>query len=409
VNVGFPVAEADASAVTASAQLGSKHASLMSRAEAVAATAARHADDVDSKGRLPDEALATMRAQRLLGAMVPIQCGGDGESLAEVAEVCGLLASQCANSAMIYAMHQIQVASIADFCLDSSWHHSFLARIATEQLLLASATTEAEVGGNVRNSICAVVSQGDAFTLEKLGTVISYGLSSDAILVTARRHSDAVSSDQIIAVILREQYDLSPTSTWDTLGMRGTCSDGFSLSCKANLSQILPAPYSDVSAQSMLPTSHILWSSVWYGIASGAIMRAQSFLRAEARRAPNSSPPGALRLTQASSKLQLVRSNVIAALSMFEAAKKSRSDLSTMRFAIAMNHLKMSSSQAAVDIVIDALMVCGIRGYRNDTPYSLGRYLRDVISAPLMINNDRIQALTANMLLVQHEDGRLSR
>jgi acyl-CoA dehydrogenase len=139
------------------------------------------------------------------------------------------------------------------------------------------------------------------------------------------------------------------------------------------------------------------------------MMRAQSFLRGEARREPNVSPPGAMRLAQASSKLQLVRANIVAALSMFETAKQNKPDLSTMRFAIAMNHLKTSSSQTAVDVVLEALLVCGIRGYRNDTPYSLGRFLRDALSAPLMINNDRIQGNTANMLLVQHEDGRLFR
>jgi acyl-CoA dehydrogenase len=33
-----------------------------------------------------------------------------------------------------------------------------------------------------------------------------------------------------------------------------------------------------------------------------------------------------------------------------------------------------------------------LSGYRNDSEFSIGRHLRDVLSAPLMINNDRILA-----------------
>ena len=39
-----------------------------------------------------------------------------------------------------------------------------------------------------------------------------------------------------------------------------------------------------------------------------------------------------------------------------------------------------------------AMRACGLSGYRNDGDYSIGRHLRDVLSAPIMINNDRILA-----------------
>ena len=51
--------------------------------------------------------------------------------------------------------------------------------------------------------------------------------------------------------------------------------------------------------------------------------------------------------------------------------------------------------------------VVGIAGYKNGTPFSLGRQLRDVLSAPLMISNDRILSNTANLLLVQKGSGKL--
>ena len=47
-----------------------------------------------------------------------------------------------------------------------------------------------------------------------------------------------------------------------------------------------------------------------------------------------------------------------------------------------------------------ALRACGLSGYRNDSEYSIGRHLRDVLSAPVMINNDRILANLAMPVLM---------
>ena len=41
---------------------------------------------------------------------------------------------------------------------------------------------------------------------------------------------------------------------------------------------------------------------------------------------------------------------------------------------------------------MSALRACGLSGYRNDGEFSIGRHLRDVLSSPIMINNDRILA-----------------
>jgi acyl-CoA dehydrogenase len=39
---------------------------------------------------------------------------------------------------------------------------------------------------------------------------------------------------------------------------------------------------------------------------------------------------------------------------------------------------------------MSAMRACGLSGYRNDGDVSVGRHLRDALSAPIMINNDRI-------------------
>jgi acyl-CoA dehydrogenase len=42
--------------------------------------------------------------------------------------------------------------------------------------------------------------------------------------------------------------------------------------------------------------------------------------------------------------------------------------------------------------VMSAMQACGLAGYRNDGEFSIGRHLRDVLSSPVMISNDRILA-----------------
>jgi acyl-CoA dehydrogenase len=75
---------------------------------------------------------------------------------------------------------------------------------------------------------------------------------------------------------------------------------------------------------------------------------------------------------------------------------------------VVMNNLKLSVSIGVVEVVQQALMTCGIAGYRNDSAYSVGRHLRDALSAALMVSNDRIAAGMGKLLLVQRIDADLS-
>ena len=61
---------------------------------------------------------------------------------------------------------------------------------------------------------------------------------------------------------------------------------------------------------------------------------------------------------------------------------------------------KVQASELAVTVVLGALRACGLSGYRNDSEFSIGRLLRDVLSAPLMISNDRILSSLATTSLM---------
>lgn len=382
--------------------------SLAERASRVAAVAKAHADFVDKNGCFPQAAIDAMKAERLMSIQIPVELGGEGATTAQITELCSIISQACASSSMIFSMHHIKLSSLVEHGMETEWHRDFMRRIVAEQLLLGSATTEGGIGGNLRNSLCAIEVEDGICRLTKEATVISYGLQSDAILITSRAHKDAATTDQVMTVFLKDQYTLEKTHDWDTLGMRGTCSEGFLFKGEAPAEQIFPQGFAEIAAQSMLANSHLLWSGVWYGIAVDAVNRAHAFVRAAARQKPGTVPPGALRLAEVSSQLQLVKSNIVSGLKAYEEAKKDEEKLSSVGFAIEMNNVKIASSEMILTIINHAMLICGILGYKNGTPYSLGRHLRDAHSAQLMISNDRILANSSNMLLIHKQNTSLS-
>ncbi len=359
---------------------------------------ALHADNVDQQARFPSESVAALRDSGLLGALVPIELGGMGASVSEVTAACTELAQHCASTAMIFAMHHIQVACLVRHSNNNEYFNQLLSRIAQEGRLVASATSEAGTGGDIGQSICAVHRDGQRFTLSKEASVISYGSESDDILLTARRHPDSPPTDQVLVHVPTDSANLVETGQWDTLGMRGTRSLGFLLDTEGDVSQIMEATGSEVLAHTMVPVTHLTWAGVWLGIAENATTKARSYVRAQARKDPEVTPPSATELAQLYMQLETCRAAVDSASERFAQHEADGAGATDALQTVQMNNLKLMLSTHVVSIVQSALAVCGISGYRNDSPYSLGRQIRDSLSAPIMIHNDRIVAHNASLL-----------
>jgi acyl-CoA dehydrogenase len=128
------------------------------------------------------------------------------------------------------------------------------------------------------------------------------------------------------------------------------------------------------------------------GIAASATARAQAFMRNAARHSNGQSPPGAPHFTSAIASLRTLRGVLSSALRAYEQGMNDEKTLLSLEFQSMITLTKVEASELAVSTVTSAMRACGLAGYRNDGEYSVGRHLRDVLSAPLMINNDRILA-----------------
>lgn len=364
-----------------------------------------HADEVDRNGRFPHEAIDALREARAMSAFVPTELGGGGISLNSIAQACHDLGRRCSATAMVFAMHQIQVGTIVRHLDGEAWFEEYLQQLCSEQRLIASATSEIGTGGDMGRSIAAVTPAGDGrFTLEKQAPTVSYGAHSDDILTTVRRSPESEQSDQVMVLHHTADTELEVAGTWDTIGMRGTCSPGFVLRAEFDGGQILGAPFSTMMAESIVPLSHILWSHVWLGIATEAFERGRAFVRAAARRAPSQPIPAAHALSRVMGELTLLRSEVNGALEDFNRQSNAgREQLSTMASILRFNNLKLGASEQAPRICQAVLEVVGIMAYKNDSPYGVGRHLRDTLSARLMVANERINAIDAGLLLIAKE------
>jgi acyl-CoA dehydrogenase len=290
---------------------------------------------------------------------------------------------------MIWAMHQIQLV-----CLETSAQRQpclarYLDRAAREQLLIASITSEHGVGGNLRVSKAAVQRTGETAEIVKQAPTVSYAEAADSFLVTARRDPAAAPGDQVLVLVEAGQAKLKPTGVWDTMGMRGTVSGPHTLAARVPVGQILDEPFGQIASRRMVPVSHLLWSAVWSGIAQDAVQRAVRFARVRLR---NSTAPPSPQLAWMHARGQMVQDSIRRFAADYAAEPGDRA------VGVRANALKMQVSVDTVRMAEQALEVCGMAGYSEVGEFSVGRHLRDLYSARLMISNDRLIAVNAEMV-----------
>jgi acyl-CoA dehydrogenase len=364
--------------------------------------AEKWADEVDADARFPAETVAELRTSGLLGALVPATRGGPGASMPEVAEAVVALSGYCASSGLILAMHQIQVACLLRHGSDAALEE-LMPGVVSGDLLLANANSEAGLGGERRSSICALEPTGSGWRIEKSASTVSYGEYADGILATARRRPDSQANDQVMVVCLPPDLDTTITGDWDTMGLRGTCSRPCLLVAEVPDSMVL-YDYGTVFARTSLPVSAILLSAVWAGLAEAAMRRAHQSVRTQGRALRRTSgggtPPAALRLAEAGVLLHQLREVLAGGAAAYERCKDTP-EVETLQFSSRMDNLKLSSTTLVVAVVQQAMAICGLTGYRNNSSVSMARIMRDAAAAPLMVNNDRALHAMAQSLLVR--------
>lgn len=372
--------------------------SVIDSAEEIGASvAAPVADEVDRDSRFPRECVDALRDRGLLSALVPVELGGGGATMTEIAHAVRSLAHHCTASALVYAMHNLEISNLRRHGSTDALRE-LQRTVCEEQLLFANANSEVGIGGDVGRSRCAIEQIGDRSTLVKEALAISYGAHADVIVATARRTPDSDPGDQVLSIM--REYTLEPISEWDAIGLRGTCSQGFRLTADIDPEMIYPVPFSVIGASSGIHGQLLFLSAAWVGLAEAAAAKAHAYVRAAGRREIGTVPKSALRLAELSARLDLLRGGLETVAARIERAEGTEA-FTALPMLASLRNLKINSSRGCVDIVRESLEICGIAGYKRDTPFCLDRQLRDAHGSLVMVANDRYLHVNAETLVAR--------
>lgn len=360
-----------------------------------------NSNDVDRNARFPHEAVAALKESGLLSALLPVTHGGDDATMGEISGAIRALAFHCASSALVLAMHSLETFSLKRHGLTPGLQ-ALAKEVAAENLLIANANSEVGIGGDISRSICALQNETNPMTIEKQALAVSYGEYADLVVTIARRSPEASESDQIMFFCRPPQLQMEPTSVWDSIGLRGTCSRGFRITAEVSPDLIYPMPLATMINDGGGQSRQLLLNSVWVGLAEAAAARAHAFVREAGRRSIGTTPATALRLAELAVELQEGRSLLVSTAQRFYELDK-MGDVQNAGFLMAMRSLKVSTSTLAVRTATEALSICGIAGYRRDSPFSLDRILRDSHGGVIMGSNERNLQDNAQMLLARKQ------
>lgn len=379
---------------------------LLERITHASEVARRHAGEVDACERAPHEAIAALRAARLLGAgPTEDTCRWEGRQLLTAASALG---AACSSTGLIWAMHQGQMQTLAEHAQDTPGLREFVEAAWDEQPLVASVTSERGAADPRQgNACCESTAQEGRVRISKPASAASYLRVADAALLSARRSESAPPSDQVLVLARKADMRITFPGAWKALGMRGTMSEPADVECVIARTHIFAEPFSRLSSVTMNPATHLTWGGCWLGIARETVKKARQFLRAKVR------SDGDELTTLKSVRLGELRRTLLAAettlhsfADSYDRRKPRQADgFATADLPLASNYLRLTVSELTVQVVLGALELIGIDAYRGEavSALSIERQVRDILSSVVMIGGDRLRLADAYLALYAAE------
>lgn len=189
--------------------------------EPVLEVAARHAGDVDERGRYPQEAVDALRGSGLLGLTLPEDVGGMGAGPEVFSRVTGRLAGACGSTAMIYLMH---VAAAMPLAASPPSGLDVLKGMAGGELLGSLAFSEK----GSRSHFWAPVSQAsvtpDGLRLSADKSWVTSAGQADIYVVSTRSVDAATPTTADLYAVTSEHGGYEVSAPWLGMGLRGNSS-----------------------------------------------------------------------------------------------------------------------------------------------------------------------------------------
>ncbi len=178
------------------------------------------AAEYDKTGEFPVENYTRMREEGYLRAIVPVDLGGLGAGLAEMARAQQALARGCASTALAVNMHQFQIGTSVDAYRNGGPTEPFLRRVANAGIVVGSNGAEAIVAGEWQTATTAERRNG-SYIINGRKFFCSQAPGMDVLRFLAR---DTETGETLLVGVPANTTGLKVVETWDTSGMRATAS-----------------------------------------------------------------------------------------------------------------------------------------------------------------------------------------
>ncbi|MGH2681695.1 MAG: acyl-CoA dehydrogenase family protein [Actinomycetota bacterium] len=361
------------------------------RAERVAEGSASRAARYDAAAEFPAEDLEDIRAEGLLGLMVPAELGGMGAGFEEYVRVAVVLAKGSGSTALIFNMHASVtggLASIPDEIARSlGAADSFFAardrvlRAAADGSVYGVAISEPEVGSRLSALRSTYQPEGDGFRIRGRKSAVSGAGQLDAYLVAARRPGRE-EEPAVSYFLVPRGPGLSVVRTWDPLGMRATASNALTIDSHVPADALLGGVEGLV-----LPLAHAMpqwlvasYAAVYVGLALAAVDEAVGYLR---DRTVAGERGGLARLASVRARVGRAEADALAARLTLEHAARlvelQPGDPRTNRWVY---RAKLLAGDAAMRAAASLSEACGLGALQRGSP--LERIFRDARSGSIM-------------------------
>lgn len=272
-------------------RLNARQQDLVELAGRLADTFATRAAEHDRESTFPFENYADMRAAGYLGLTIPEELGGRGADLREMLLAQERLAMGCGSTALAVTMHVSplgQVGALWRLNQDERLGQ-FLREAATGEIVYASMT--AERGHSIlmtSNTVATRVEGGYRVTGDKIfGTESAICTHFSSM---ARVDDPDGGSRVIIFRLARPVEGMEVKDGWDTMGMRGTLSNDWTMRDVFVPEDAVFHSYPVDHFDSVLLRMTWSWAmpafgAVYLGIAGGAMAYAREQVQARAREA----------------------------------------------------------------------------------------------------------------------------
>jgi acyl-CoA dehydrogenase len=375
---------------------------LVARAEELSRDVlARFAPIVDAENRFPREPIAALQGAGLFRFMVPEAFGGVPSTFATYARVAAALGEGCLSTAVIWAMHCQQVATLAAHARDAQ--SDVLRDVAQTGSLIASVTTEPGGGGDQISARAPLAAEGAHLRVRRECPTVSFGAEARFYLVTMLAAEDRPPHDVRLVLVRREDEGaIEVLGGWDALGVHGTRTVPMRFDVAIDPARAIGGVYRDVALRTMIPSGQLGCSAAWYGAARGALRRWVRWARGGRGLASDRVLGRLARLRLA---LDLVGASIERVADRLDRLGAEGAPLSAYEapaHLIELNGMKVAASEEAARTLDALIELSGMReGYMTGGELGLERVYRDVRSATLMFGNERLLAANARLMVLE--------